>query len=249
MEGHGIAEDYFNDFTDKSLCGKELVKECVTDADLPSMINGCFDCNICLDFATDPVVTLCGHLYCWPCIHKWLQIKCTSPCRCPVCKAFLSKDALVPLYGRGLTKKGSNHNLDYDVPQRPQLMPYRTDEQVTINQQPSMQEGSPHNHFHYHNYLDYYGGNLNDSHLPPSWPMETRVFRSTAGGVLEGIAHAVLPWMFRNHGRMYHPRPHLVVRGAYTTRQQRRQEMLTQRLISQIWSFLFCCAILCLLLF
>ena len=29
-----------------------------------------FDCNICLETAHDPVVTLCGHLYCWPCLYK-----------------------------------------------------------------------------------------------------------------------------------------------------------------------------------
>ena len=29
-----------------------------------------FACNICLELAQDPVVTQCGHLYCWPCIYK-----------------------------------------------------------------------------------------------------------------------------------------------------------------------------------
>jgi hypothetical protein len=29
-----------------------------------------FDCNICFDAARDPVVTQCGHLYCWPCLHQ-----------------------------------------------------------------------------------------------------------------------------------------------------------------------------------
>jgi E3 ubiquitin-protein ligase RNF5 len=29
-----------------------------------------FECNICLELAQDPIVTQCGHLYCWPCIYK-----------------------------------------------------------------------------------------------------------------------------------------------------------------------------------
>ena len=29
-----------------------------------------FECNICLELARDPVVTYCGHLYCWPCIYR-----------------------------------------------------------------------------------------------------------------------------------------------------------------------------------
>ncbi|KAH9748677.1 E3 ubiquitin-protein ligase RMA3 [Citrus sinensis] len=70
--------------------------------------NGCFDCNICLDFAYDPVVTLCGHLYCWPCIYKWLHVQSASLAsdehpQCPVCKADISHTTMVPLYGRGQT--------------------------------------------------------------------------------------------------------------------------------------------------
>ncbi|KAL6553108.1 E3 ubiquitin-protein ligase rma3 [Orobanche gracilis] len=29
---------------------------------------GGFECNICFELAQDPVITLCGHLYCWPCL-------------------------------------------------------------------------------------------------------------------------------------------------------------------------------------
>ncbi|PRQ58719.1 putative transcription factor C2H2 family [Rosa chinensis] len=39
---------------------------------------GGFDCNICSDFAHEPVVTLCGHLCCWPCIYKWLHVQSAS---------------------------------------------------------------------------------------------------------------------------------------------------------------------------
>jgi len=63
-----------------------------------------YECNICLDTAKDAVVSMCGHLFCWPCLHQWLE---TRPNRmlCPVCKAAISKDKVIPLYGRNSTKQ------------------------------------------------------------------------------------------------------------------------------------------------
>uniref|UniRef100_A0A8C9SKX9 E3 ubiquitin-protein ligase RNF185 n=1 Tax=Scleropages formosus TaxID=113540 RepID=A0A8C9SKX9_SCLFO len=57
-----------------------------------------FECNICLDTAKDAVISLCGHLF-W---YTWLE---TRPNRqvCPVCKAGISRDKVIPLYGRGST--------------------------------------------------------------------------------------------------------------------------------------------------
>ncbi|MQL86571.1 hypothetical protein Taro_019110 [Colocasia esculenta] len=65
-------------------------------------IAGDFECNICFELPQDPIVTLCGHLFCWPCLHKWLRLHAHSP-ECPVCKAIVQEDKLVPLYGRGKT--------------------------------------------------------------------------------------------------------------------------------------------------
>lgn len=62
--------------------------------------SGSFECNICLELAQDPVVTLCGHLFCWPCLYEWLHVHAHSP-ECPVCKAVVEEEKLVPLYGRG----------------------------------------------------------------------------------------------------------------------------------------------------
>lgn len=42
--------------------------------DLQDPPSGYFECNICLEVAQEPVVTQCGHLYCWPCIYK-----CVAP--------------------------------------------------------------------------------------------------------------------------------------------------------------------------
>ncbi|KAI0489282.1 hypothetical protein KFK09_029124 [Dendrobium nobile] len=80
--------------------------------------NASFDCNICLDFVSDPVVTLCGHLYCWPCIYRWLHpTSSNNPRRCPVCKSPLSDSSLVPLYGRGHAAK--NRGQSIGIPGRP----------------------------------------------------------------------------------------------------------------------------------
>ncbi|KAL3848858.1 hypothetical protein ACJIZ3_010740 [Penstemon smallii] len=47
----------------------------------------CSECNICLDLVEDPMVTLCGHLYCWPCIYRWINFWDHQQPQCPVCKA------------------------------------------------------------------------------------------------------------------------------------------------------------------
>jgi len=61
-----------------------------------------FDCNICFDAARDPVVTQCGHLYCWACIHQWLSSPAvSSDPTCPTCKSGCEIPTLIPIYGRG----------------------------------------------------------------------------------------------------------------------------------------------------
>ncbi|KAL6752729.1 hypothetical protein V8C86DRAFT_1793508 [Haematococcus lacustris] len=61
---------------------------------------GVFECNICLELASEPVVTLCGHLYCWPCLFRWMQLQSYAK-QCPVCKAGVDDDTVIPIYGRG----------------------------------------------------------------------------------------------------------------------------------------------------
>jgi len=58
-----------------------------------------FECNICLETASEPVVTICGHLFCWPCLFKWLETQQLKTC--PVCKAEVTTEKIIPIYGRG----------------------------------------------------------------------------------------------------------------------------------------------------
>ncbi|VVA95316.1 unnamed protein product [Arabis nemorensis] len=62
--------------------------------------NNVFGCNICLELPKEPIVTLCGHLFCWPCLYKWIHFHSQSN-HCPVCKSLVKEDSLVPLYGMG----------------------------------------------------------------------------------------------------------------------------------------------------
>eukprot|EP00978_Attheya_sp_CCMP212_P011300 scaffold27859_cov55-Attheya_sp.AAC.2 len=81
-----------------------------------------FACNICLDAVSEPVVTRCGHLYCWPCLYRWLEPGMLPHERpggpghpdgggvlfnesrrcCPVCKANCTVPTLVPIYIRNI---------------------------------------------------------------------------------------------------------------------------------------------------
>eukprot|EP00898_Chlorokybus_atmophyticus_P002312 jgi/Chlat1/3081/Chrsp21S00241 len=63
-----------------------------------------FECNICLEVASEPVVTLCGHLFCWACLYRWVEVDSRGPSGvsgCPVCKAAVEPSRVIPLYGRG----------------------------------------------------------------------------------------------------------------------------------------------------
>lgn len=79
-----------------------------------------FACNICFEQVSEPVVTRCGHLYCWACLFQWLEpgmnledreyLSNTSSSRgqamnrsrrlCPVCKADCSVPTVIPIYVR-----------------------------------------------------------------------------------------------------------------------------------------------------
>ena len=89
-----------------------------------------FDCGICMDKATEPVVTQCGHLFCWPCLGRWLSREHSD---CPTCKAGCTKENVIPLYGKGRTQTNSNNTNNNQEPaserpraNRPPTPPRRT---------------------------------------------------------------------------------------------------------------------------
>ena len=97
------------------------------DVSSRTTVDSRFSCNICLDQVTEPVVTQCGHLYCWPCLYKWLEPGMYPEERaalglghlgaavngvrraCPVCKSPCSVPTLVPIYVRAHEHTPVNH--------------------------------------------------------------------------------------------------------------------------------------------
>lgn len=52
---------------DKLAAQAAMISKAVAAADQQA---AAFECNVCLELASEPVVTLCGHLYCWPCLYR-----------------------------------------------------------------------------------------------------------------------------------------------------------------------------------
>eukprot|EP01018_Ginkgo_biloba_P003129 Gb_12398 [translate_table: standard] len=94
----------------------ERTVECRVTAEEGNPSGKDFECNICLDMASDPVVTVCGHLYCWPCLYQWLHLHSHSR-ECPVCKGEVTDRHITPIYGRGNT--GCPDQSKSKIPKRP----------------------------------------------------------------------------------------------------------------------------------
>ncbi|KAI4299374.1 hypothetical protein L6164_032841 [Bauhinia variegata] len=204
--------------------------------------NGCFDCNICLEFAHEPVVTLCGHLYCWPCIYKWLHIQSASIAsdehpQCPVCKADISHTTMVPLYGRGQTSSQSQcdskaSHRDIFVPPRPaasgaEALPGTSSQNVEQLSYRSPYQSPP---------LD-----NTSSHMATVTPG----FNHPVVGMFGELVYARV---FGNPENLYaYPNSYHLM-GSNSNR-LRRQEMQADKSLNRISIFLFCCFLLCLIVF
>lgn len=70
-----------------------------------------FECNICLDVAKEAVVSMCGHLFCWACLYRWLdEIDSDSQATklCPICRSVVTLEMIIPIYGRGGGENSAN---------------------------------------------------------------------------------------------------------------------------------------------
>lgn len=92
------------------------------DTDGDKVINECggfFDCNICLDMAREPILTCCGHLFCWACFFRLPYVYSVAR-ECPVCKGEVTDASITPIYGNGKSASLAESDHGLIVPPRPQ---------------------------------------------------------------------------------------------------------------------------------
>ncbi|KAJ8534928.1 hypothetical protein K7X08_016656 [Anisodus acutangulus] len=226
-----IAETAFDE------CGSTPLEKCKTfddDREEENLSRG-FDCNICLDVVHDPVVTFCGHLYCWPCIYKWIQFQSIlsensdqQKPQCPVCKAEVSHKTLIPLYGPGQATKPSED----DVPSKSTVIPQRPPNPRcgvhTHNSHPSQRNPRLH-------------PSHSSSYMAP--PM-----LSLGGTTRNVLQHPMFGEMV--YARVFaNAYPSSYNLAGNNSLRMRRQLLHADRSVGRIYFFLFCCVVACLLLF
>ncbi|CAH8279550.1 unnamed protein product [Arabidopsis lyrata] len=193
--------------------------------------SGCFDCNICLETAHDPVVTLCGHLYCWPCIYRWLDVQKSSSFsiiqqqNCPVCKSNISIGSLVPLYGRGMSSSSSSSELT--------IIPQRTASSLN----PSLQ------HHHQAHSSRHYGGFTATESSTDLANAVMMSFLYPVIGMFGDMVHTRIFGTFTN--TLAHPFQN--VRYINGNNNQRMVQM--EKSLHRVSIFFLCCILLCLFLF
>ncbi|CAM8958832.1 unnamed protein product [Rhodiola kirilowii] len=255
LQQSAVGNEIYEEESSAKKC-KKSVSTNVTGSDCTPSSG--FDCNICLDFVQDPVVTLCGHLYCWPCIYKWLTSYSATTVysdqpepQCPVCKSLITESTLVPLYGRGKTVTTSEQktsNLDLVIPPRP---PAPVSGHMIPSSQ-SQNSAQPVHHanlpqLHHRNILNqphpYY---LRSSHSPSLGFGGFSTQGSSVHPVVGMFSEMVYERMFGNPmTNIYnYQNPYM-----NNSPRLRRQAMQADKSLSRICFFLFCCIFLCLLLF
>ncbi|XP_070036139.1 E3 ubiquitin-protein ligase RMA1H1-like [Nicotiana tomentosiformis] len=212
-------------------------------------VSGGFECNICLDLVHDPVVTLCGHLYCWPCIYKWIHFQTDSSensdqqqPQCPVCKSEVSQKTLIPLYGRGQSTKSSDGkapNLGIVIPQRPPTP--RCGDHTLISTTDSNQSQLLQRRQQSQTHQPYQGSYMASPILSP-------------GGTTANMLHPIIgevanARIFGNSSTTLYTYPNSYNVAASSSPRLRRQLLQADRSLGRICFFLFCCFVTCLILF
>ncbi len=80
-----------------------------------------FECHICMSTPIHPVVTTCGHIYCFNCLRSWVSQN-TTPI-CPLCRNGLDMSRIIPLYTQNSDNNGSQNEVKDERPKVERIEP------------------------------------------------------------------------------------------------------------------------------
>lgn len=95
---------------------------------------GFYDCNICLDMAKEPILTCCGHLFCWACFYQFSADSNSNTKECPVCRGEVTDASITPIYGNGNNTQLSETETGLKIPPRPPAHRIESVRQQRVNQ-------------------------------------------------------------------------------------------------------------------
>ncbi|XP_052170481.1 uncharacterized protein LOC127786833 isoform X2 [Diospyros lotus] len=112
-----------------------VAKALELDADVNKVVGdggGFFDCNICLDMAREPILTCCGHLFCWPCFYQVPYVYSAAK-ECPVCKGEVTDTNMIPIYGHAENDHMPESKSGLKIPPRPKAPRIESVRQRRVN--------------------------------------------------------------------------------------------------------------------
>ena len=133
------------------------------------------ECPICLNNAHLPVVTNCGHVFCWDCIKNWVNIK--GKMECPSCKSGINLDKVIKLYS------GNNEVIKGEKDDRPK------------QKRAQVQYTNPNILHRIANNFGFYGYTNNTVFRPPS---QKEVQRNIATSIVVVLIIAILIYIFNS---------------------------------------------------
>ncbi|XP_025410908.1 peroxisome biogenesis factor 10-like [Sipha flava] len=76
-----------------TLFNSRKIQNNVEDHSKKPILSSSSKCCLCLEPRKNTSLTFCGHLFCWYCIHSWLQTNSF----CPICRKTLNPRKVIPL--------------------------------------------------------------------------------------------------------------------------------------------------------
>ncbi|CAN4099408.1 unnamed protein product [Withania somnifera] len=83
--------------------------------------------------AKEPILTCCGHLYCWPCLYQLPYVDSTTK-ECPVCKGEVADGNVSRIYGNGDSESITELKSDLKIPPWPKARRVESVRQQRVTQ-------------------------------------------------------------------------------------------------------------------